>query len=118
MEGCGEDTVGAVDALLDALEPEDCVVGIDDAHHASRQAAVLVTRIGEQLRGTVRLVVLARQLPVGAERLRRADALWLGASELAMTPAEVMTMCNAGFGLEVVADQRPFPLRCKGSIAR
>jgi DNA-binding SARP family transcriptional activator len=47
------------------------------------------------------MIVLARQLPLGAERLRRAGAVHLGAGDLALRPEETLELCRSGFGLEV-----------------
>jgi DNA-binding SARP family transcriptional activator/ATP/maltotriose-dependent transcriptional regulator MalT len=101
MAAAGEDVVGSLDAGADALSRDRCVVVIDDAHHANRQAAGLIVRLASRLAGQARLVVLARHLPAGAEKLRRADALYLDASDLAIRPDEVAAVCNQGFGLSV-----------------
>ncbi len=100
----GQDPVAAVDAMLDALSGESCAIVIDDAHHALRDASVLIDRIAARLTRPQRLVVAARQLPPGCERLRRADAVELGAAELALRPGETLEFCRSGFGLEVSAE--------------
>ena len=104
MAAAGQDPVAAIDALLDALSGESCAVAIDDAHHALRDAGVLIDRIAARLNPPQRLVVAARQLPPGCERLRRADAVQVGAAELALRPGETLEICRAGFGLEVSAE--------------
>jgi ATP/maltotriose-dependent transcriptional regulator MalT/DNA-binding SARP family transcriptional activator len=101
MAGAGEDAAGAVDALLDALAGEPCAFVVDDAHHAERDAGVLIERLAEQLQADQRLVVLARQLPAGTARLRRADCVQLSAADLALRPDETLQLCRAGFGLDV-----------------
>jgi ATP/maltotriose-dependent transcriptional regulator MalT len=101
MAGAGEDAAGAVDALLDAMAGEPCAVVVDDAHHAERGAGVLIERLAEQLQAGQRLVVLARRLPAGTARLRRADSVQLSAADLALRPDETLQLCRAGFGLEV-----------------
>ena len=99
-----EDPVGAVDFMLESLAGESCAFVVDDAHHADRDAGLLLDRIAAQLHAHQRLVVLARRLPEGAERLRRADALQLTASDLALSADETLRLCRAGFGLDVAED--------------
>ena len=70
MAAAGQDPVAAIDAMLDALSGESCAVVIDDAHHALRDAGVLIDRIAARLTSPQRLVVAARRLPPGCERLR------------------------------------------------
>jgi LuxR family transcriptional regulator, maltose regulon positive regulatory protein len=101
MAAAGQDPVAAIDAMLDALSSESCAIVIDDAHHALRDAGVLIDRIATRLTLPQRLVVAARQLPPGCERLRRADAVQLSAAELALRPSETLEFCRSGFGLEV-----------------
>jgi DNA-binding SARP family transcriptional activator len=104
VAAAGQDPVAAIDAMLDALSGESCAIVIDDAHHALRDASLLIDRIAARLAPPQRLVVAARQLPPGCERLRRADAVELGAAELALRPAETLEFCRSGFGLEVSAE--------------
>ena len=104
MAASGQDPVAAIDVMLDALSGESCAIVIDDAHHALRDAAVLIDRIAARLAPPQRLVVAARQLPPGCERLRRADAVQLGAAELTLRPSETLEFCRSGFGLEVSAE--------------
>jgi DNA-binding SARP family transcriptional activator len=104
MAVAGQDPVAAIDAMLDALSGESCAIVIDDAHHALRDAGALIDRIAARLTPPQRLVVAARQLPAGCERLRRADAVQLGAAELALRPSETLEFCRSGFGLEVSAE--------------
>jgi ATP/maltotriose-dependent transcriptional regulator MalT/DNA-binding SARP family transcriptional activator len=99
-----DDPVGAIDVMLEALRDESCAIVVDDAHHAGRETGVLIDRIASTLRGDQRLVVLARRLPEGAERMRRADSLQLTASDLALLPDETLQLCRNGFGLDVAAD--------------
>ena len=101
MAGVGEDAVGAVDALLDALAAERCAFVLDDAHHADRGAGLLMVRLAEKLQAEQHLVVLSRRLPPGTARLRRADCVQLTAADLALRPEETMQLCRDGFGLEV-----------------
>lgn len=96
-----DDPIGAIDRCVQALEAESCAFIIDDAHHADRDAGVLIDRIASQLTDDQRLVVLARRLPEGSERLRRADALQLTASDLALSCDEVLHLLRGGFGLDV-----------------
>lgn len=104
MAETGEDAAGAVDAMLAALAAESCVFVIDDAHNAMRDAGLLIDRVASRITGAQRLVLLARQLPPGAERLRRADALLIGASDLAFDQAETLELCRSGFGLDATAE--------------
>jgi ATP/maltotriose-dependent transcriptional regulator MalT/DNA-binding SARP family transcriptional activator len=104
MAAAGADPVGAVDAMLTSLEGESCAIVIDDAHHATRSAGALIDRIAGRVSPPGRLAVLARRLPSGAERLRRAESLQLGAADLALRPDETLELCRAGFGLEVSND--------------
>ncbi|HEV8064795.1 MAG TPA: BTAD domain-containing putative transcriptional regulator, partial [Acidimicrobiales bacterium] len=99
----GEDLVGSVDAILDALAGENCLLVIDDAHEAGEDAAVLIDRIANELRGGERLLVLGRRLPKGAERLRRAEHLHLTTADLALTSEETLRLCRTGFGLDLDA---------------
>jgi ATP/maltotriose-dependent transcriptional regulator MalT/DNA-binding SARP family transcriptional activator len=101
MAAAGQDPVAAIDAMLDALSGESCAIVIDDAHHALRDTGVLIDRIAARLALPQRLVVAARQLPPGCERLRRADAVQFSAAELALRPGETLQFCRSGFGLEV-----------------
>jgi DNA-binding SARP family transcriptional activator/ATP/maltotriose-dependent transcriptional regulator MalT len=104
MASAADDPPGVVDAMLVALRGERCAFVIDDAHNAMRDAGLIVDRIAARLEGGQRLVVLARQLPPGAERLRRADALHLGASDLAVSPGETLELCRSGFSLQVTVE--------------
>ncbi len=101
MAAAGQDPVAAIDAMLDVLSGESCAIVIDDAHHALRDAGVLIDRIAARLAPPQRLVVAARQLPPGCERLRRADAAQFSAADLALRPGETLEFCRSGFGLEV-----------------
>ena len=104
MAAAGDDAVGAIDAMLTALSGEPCAIVIDDAHHATRDAAQLIVRVASRLTPPARLIVLTRQLPAGAERLRRAEALQLGAADLALRTEEMAALCRLGFGLAVSED--------------
>jgi DNA-binding SARP family transcriptional activator/tetratricopeptide (TPR) repeat protein len=99
--GPGDDAFGAVDALVRALAGEPCAFVIDDAHHARPDAGALIDHIASRLEAEHRLVVLARQLPQGAERLRRAENLHLTSADLAMTPDETLELCRSGFELKI-----------------
>lgn len=105
MAAAGADPVGAVDAMVAGLEGEACAIVIDDAHNATRDAGTLIDRIASLVKPPQRLLVLARQLPEGAQRLRRAEAVHLGASELALAPEETLELAHAGFGLEVSGEE-------------
>ncbi|HMK98246.1 MAG TPA: hypothetical protein VK425_11915, partial [Acidimicrobiales bacterium] len=96
----GEDAIGTVDALLDALAQESCAFVVDDAHNAAPDAAQLLDYLASGLRGAQRLIVLARQLPKGASRLRRAEYLHLSSADLALRPDETLRVCQR-FGLNV-----------------
>ncbi len=95
------DPIGMVDALVDALAGESCAFLIDDAHNADVDAAGLIEYLAGHLAGQQRLVVLARQLPEGALRLRRANVFQLSAADLAMGAEETIRVCRDGFGLQV-----------------
>ena len=101
MAEAGEDATGAVDALLGALAQERCTFIVDDAHHAGRGAGLLIERLAERLQPDQHLVVLARRLPEGTARLRRADCAQLTAADLALRPEETLQLCRAGFGLDI-----------------
>lgn len=105
MTARGDDPGGAVDALLTALDGEMCAIVVDDAHNADRSAARLLCRIAAQRPESVRLAVLARRLPAGAERLRRADVFQVSSRELALRPEETVSLCRNGFGLDVSDDE-------------
>ena len=104
MATLGDDPAGAIDAMLTVLDGETCAIVIDDAHNADREAAELIARISAQRGESVRLVVLARQIPAGAERLRRPESLLLTARDLALRPEETLELCRTGFGLAVSGD--------------
>jgi DNA-binding SARP family transcriptional activator len=95
------DAAGAIEALLGALAAERCAFIVDDAHHARRDAGLLIDRLAEQLQPQQHLVVLARRLPPGTARLRRADCVQLTAADLALRSDETLQLCRAGFGLDV-----------------
>lgn len=99
-----QDPTAAVDALVSALTHERCAFVIDDAHYAAADAGRLIVHLAGRLEADQRLVVLARQLPEGASRLRRAEYFQLSASDLALDLEETMRVCRAGFGLDVSAD--------------
>jgi ATP/maltotriose-dependent transcriptional regulator MalT len=104
MAAAGEDAAGAIDTLVGAIAGESCAILVDDAHHAGRDAALLVDRLAEQLSPQQRLVVTARFLPPGLERLERAGPRQLGAADLALRPEETIELCRSGFGLDISAD--------------
>ncbi len=107
MAGAGDDPAGVVDAMLAGIADELCAIVIDDAHHADRDAASVIERIADQAGGSQRVIVLARHLPAGLARLRRAGVAQLTAGELALRPEETLELCRTGFGLEVsVEDTR------------
>ncbi len=101
MTSAGDDAQGAVEAAFAALTAEACAVVIDDAHHADRDSAALLEHIAALVQGEQRLVVLARHLPEGAERLRRAEYAHLAAEDLRLVPEETLRLCRTGFGLDV-----------------
>ena len=105
MAAAGEDPADAVDALLAALAEESCTFVVDDAHHAGRDAGLLIARLAERLSTGQRLIVLARRLPPGTERLRRAGCLLLSAADLALRADEMLALCRSGFGLRVGPDE-------------
>jgi ATP/maltotriose-dependent transcriptional regulator MalT len=104
MRATADDSAGAMDSMLAALTDEACAIVIDDAHHAGRNAGLLMARIASQVHSEQRLAVLARALPPGTERLRRAETVWLGAVDLALRPDETLALCRSGFGLDVSTD--------------
>jgi ATP/maltotriose-dependent transcriptional regulator MalT len=101
MAAAGADPAGAVDAMVSGLKGEACAIVIDDAHQATRNAGVLIDRIASLVESPQRLLVLARRLPEGTQRLRRAEAVQLGAAALALRPVETLELAHTGFGLEV-----------------
>jgi Bacterial transcriptional activator domain len=98
-----EAAAGYGKSVLAALAGEACAIVIDDAHHAARDAGALIDRIASRVEPPQRLIVLARRLPEGAQRLRRAELIQLGAGELALRPEETLELAHSGFGLEVSA---------------
>ncbi len=98
------DAFSILEALVTALAKERCAFVVDDAHLARSDAAELVAHLGAMLEGDQRLVVLARHLPPGAERLRRAEYFHLGSKDLALTTDEILTLCRSGFGLSTARD--------------
>jgi DNA-binding SARP family transcriptional activator/tetratricopeptide (TPR) repeat protein len=105
MADAGYDPHGAVDAALALLANEQCVIVVDDAQHAERDAAVLIERMTRRIAPPQRAIVLARHLPEGCERLRRAEFVQLRPADLELGVEETLTVCREGFGLDVtVAD--------------
>jgi DNA-binding SARP family transcriptional activator len=104
MSGAGDDPHGALDAALAALAAERCAFVVDDAHHAGADAATLIDRMAHRLEPEQRLVVLARRLPSGSERLRRGEFCHLQAADLALSPDETLQLCRHGF--ELAVDER------------
>jgi DNA-binding SARP family transcriptional activator len=100
----GADPTGAVDALLSALGNERCALIVDDAQHAAPGAAALLERVASHLSGDQRLIVLARRLPPGAERLRRAEYFHLSAADLALNWQEASEVGRSGFGLSLTPE--------------
>ena len=96
-----QDPVELVDTLVALLAAENCTFVVDDAHHVEPDAGELIDHLATSLEGDQRLVVLARRLPRGAGRLRRAEYLQLSAADLALDPNETLLLCRDGFGLEV-----------------
>lgn len=105
MGALGDDPAGAVDAMVAGLEGESCALVIDDAHHADGDATRLVARIADQLSDPQRLVLLARHLPRGLGRVRRAGGIRLGARDLALRPEETLALCRQGFGLDISTEE-------------
>jgi DNA-binding SARP family transcriptional activator/ATP/maltotriose-dependent transcriptional regulator MalT len=105
MAGLADDPVNAIDAMLSSLRKESWAIVFDDAHNALRDAASLIDRIATQVRPPRHVIVAARHLPHGLERLRRAESAQIGAGLLALRPEETLELCRRGFGLDVtVAD--------------
>ncbi|HTW06420.1 MAG TPA: BTAD domain-containing putative transcriptional regulator [Acidimicrobiales bacterium] len=100
----GTDTTGAVDALLAALATERCALVVDDAQHAAPDAAALLERIAAHAAADQRLVVLARKLPQGAERLKRAEYFHLSGGDLALNWQEASELGRSGFSLELAPE--------------
>lgn len=98
-----QNAVDAIDALVANLNGENCAFVVDDAHNASSEAAHLLEHLALRLARGQRLVIMCRQLPPGANRLRRAECCHLGPSDLALTPAETLAVCRR-FGLTVDAE--------------
>ena len=90
-----------VDTVVSGLAGEPCTFVIDDAHNAGRDAGRLIDHLATRLESGHRLIVLVRQLPDGASRLRRAEYLQLTASDLALSFEETLSLCRQGFGLDV-----------------
>ncbi|HTX01775.1 MAG TPA: hypothetical protein VMD59_23535, partial [Acidimicrobiales bacterium] len=99
--GANLDPTAALEATVAALAEERCTFVVDDAHHARRDAAQLIVHLARSLTPAQRLVVLARQLPDGAARLRRAEYLQLSARDLALDREETVALCRTGFGLDI-----------------
>ena len=96
-----QDPVDLLGTLVGSLVMENCAFVIDDAHNAEPGAGELIYHLVNLLDRDQRLIVLARRLPAGTGRLRRADYLLLSAADLALLPEETLELCRAGFGLEV-----------------
>jgi len=100
MAAAGEDTQGAVDAAVATLAREACAFVVDDAHHADPAAARLIEHLASSVGDRQHAAVLARYLPQGCERLRRAEFCHLDASDLGLRRAELEQLCREGFRLE------------------
>jgi DNA-binding SARP family transcriptional activator len=93
---------GVLDAMLEALAGSGAVIVVDEIQHAEPDAVSLLTRLAAQLAAGQRLVLIGRSAAAGMEPLRRDGATaWLSTGDLAMTDAEVGTVCRDGFGLDV-----------------
>ena len=101
MASAGEDPPAVIDAMLAALRLEAYAIVLDDVHRAQADAAALIDRLADGMTAPGRLVVLARHLPAGLERLRRAEALVLSAQDLALRSGETLELCQTGFALQV-----------------
>ncbi len=99
------DPQATVDAAVAALSKEQCAFVIDDAHYTTPDGAHLIEHLASRIGDDQHLVVLARRLPAGAERLRRAEHLQLSAADLRLEPEETLRLCRSGFGLAVDADE-------------
>ncbi|HTX00544.1 MAG TPA: BTAD domain-containing putative transcriptional regulator [Acidimicrobiales bacterium] len=110
----GSDATVTCDAVVSALAKERCTFVIDDAHHAAPDAAALIEHLASRLEGEQHLVVLARELPRGAERLRRAEYFHLGASDLAFDAGETLQLCRSGFGLRTTSEGASVVARLTG----
>jgi DNA-binding SARP family transcriptional activator/ATP/maltotriose-dependent transcriptional regulator MalT len=95
------DAYSVVDSLVAALANERCTFVLDDIHWANTDAAALIDHLAARIASEQRLVVLARNLPKGANRLRRAECLHLGVGDLALSVTETLAVCQQGFGLDV-----------------
>ncbi len=104
IHAMGADQYAPVEAAIAALAGERCTFVVDDAHHADEDAAALIAWIAESLRANQHLIVLARRVPSGAERLQRAECCCLQADELALRVDETLTICREGFGLALERD--------------
>lgn len=98
------DAWAMVDVLAAALADERCTFVLDDVHCATADAAALIEHLSTRIVGEQRLVVLARQLPRGANRLRRAECFHLGAGDLTLNETETLDICRKGFGLHAELD--------------
>lgn len=99
--GSKQDPLALVDALLRGLDDERCTFVVDDAHNLGLDGAQLVEQLASRLQPHHGLVVLARRLPDGVGRLRRAEYLQLTAADLALRSEETAAICRVGFQLEV-----------------
>ncbi len=96
-----QDPLDMLDTLLASLGDEDCTFVVDDAHNVEPDGGQLIDHLANSLEGGQRLIVLARRLPPGMGRLRRAEFLQLSAADLALDQNETLAICRAGFGLDV-----------------
>jgi hypothetical protein len=104
MSRAREDPAGAVDAMVTALAGEVCAIVVDDAHHVTRDAGQLLEFIAGAISAPQRLVILARRLPPGTERLRRAGTVHFLADDLALLADESVELCRTGCGLKVTSE--------------
>ncbi|HTW09314.1 MAG TPA: hypothetical protein VME46_17540, partial [Acidimicrobiales bacterium] len=99
-----DDVAGALEVVTRSLVGERCSFVVDDAHNALPDAAALLQHFPGRLAEGQRLVVLARRLPPGAGRLRRAEYFSIGPADLAMNGEETLRLCRSGFGLDVTSE--------------
>lgn len=104
VAGEGRDATATADAITSALAAERCAIVVDDAHNAAPDAAALIEHIASRLEADQRMLVLGRELPKGAERLRRAEYFHLAARDIAFSLEETLELCRSGFGIPTTAE--------------
>jgi ATP/maltotriose-dependent transcriptional regulator MalT/DNA-binding SARP family transcriptional activator len=106
-------------ALADAVDSGDepVLFVLDDVQHATGAADELV-RLARELPEPHRMLLVARRLPAGCDRLRREPGvLHLGTSDLAFDETDVAALYETGFSVALDRDEATALVHATGGWA-